>query len=175
MKIFSKFCGLLRIYELYLSLVPKDRGKPKMYILSPNHDIVSYLTQTNNLGTTFYAIFMPSRSRSNCIFGLWVKSKILGSSHFALSESDLNALHFLEYNWFEEKWMKNSISLSKLFWPTVRKKCSSVQEKTLEIWDWRPRICKLFDITRTLYSNSEWSEQFLNLKKWLRFRNLQKS
>ena len=109
MKIFSKFCGLLRIYELYLSLVPKDRGKPKMYILSPNHDIVSYLTQTNNLGTTFYAIFMPSRSRSNCIFGLWVKSKILGSSHFALSESDLNALNFHEYNWFEEKWMKNGI------------------------------------------------------------------
>ena len=68
---------------------------PYVYTLSPNHYVASYLTQTNNLGTTFYAIFMPSRSRSNCIFGLWVKSKILGSSHFALSESDLNALHFL--------------------------------------------------------------------------------
>ena len=98
-EISQKVCGLLRIYELYLSLVPKDRGKPKIYILSPNHDIVSYLTQTNNLGTTFYAIFMPSRSRSNCIFGLWVKSKILGSSHFALSESDLGlplSEHFQE-------------------------------------------------------------------------------
>ena len=102
---------------MYLSLDLKDKSKPKMYILSPNHDVASYLTQTNNLGTTFYAIFMPSRSRSNCIFGLWVKSKILGSSHFALSESDLNALHFLEYNWFEgqKKWMKKEKLLQFMF------------------------------------------------------------
>ena len=30
-----------------------------------------------------------------------------------------------------------------------------------EIWDWRPRICKKFEITRTIYSSSERSEQFL--------------
>ena len=33
--------------------------------------------------------------------------------------------------------------------------------KILEIQGWRPRICKNFEITRTIYSNSERSEQFL--------------
>ena len=50
----------------------------------------------------------------------------------------------------------NRILLPKLFWPTVRKKCP-----TFEIRGWRPRICKIFEITRTIYSNSERSEQFL--------------
>jgi len=39
----------------------------------------------------------------------------------------------------------------------VRKNCSSDRE----IRGWRPRICKSFEITRTIYSNSERSEQFL--------------
>ena len=33
--------------------------------------------------------------------------------------------------------------------------------KTFEIRGWRPRICKIFVITWTIYSNSERSEQFL--------------
>ena len=28
-------------------------------------------------------------------------------------------------------------------------------------WGWRPRIFKIFEVTRTIYSNSERSEQFL--------------
>ena len=44
-------------------------------------------------------------------------------------------------------WYKGSILLLKLFWPTLRKKCSSDQEKLLK-----------FEITRTIYSNSERSE-----------------
>ena len=44
--------------------------------------------------------------------------------------------------------IKNYILLPKLFWPTVRKNCSS---------DWE----KLSEITRIMYSNSERSEQFL--------------
>ena len=47
----------------------------------------------------------------------------------------------------------NGILLPKLFWPTVRKNC--------EIQGWRPRICRIFEITWTIYSNSERSEQFL--------------
>ena len=43
----------------------------------------------------------------------------------------------------------------------MRKNCSSDQEKTFEIRGRRPRICKIFEITRTIYSNSERSEQFL--------------
>ena len=41
----------------------------------------------------------------------------------------------------------NGIFLPKSFWPTVR--------KTFEIRGWRPRICKIFEITRMIYSNSE--------------------
>ena len=53
------------------------------------------------------------------------------------------------------------ILLPKLFWLTVGKNCSSDREKTFEIRGWRPRICKVFEITRTICSNSERSEQFL--------------
>ena len=43
--------------------------------------------------------------------------------------------------------------------------------KTFEIRGWRPRICKLFEITRSIYSNSERSETFSKrsgfaLKNW---------
>ena len=54
---------------------------------------------------------------------------------------------------FPSTQMKIGILLPKLFWPTVR--------KTFEIRGWRPRICKIFEITRAIYSNSERSEHFL--------------
>ena len=44
----------------------------------------------------------------------------------------------------------NGILLPKLFWPTVRKNCSSDREK----------LFKTFEITTTIYSNSERSGQF---------------
>ena len=55
---------------------------------------------------------------------------------------------------------RNGILLPKLFWPTVRKNCSSDREN---FWNSRlkARIPKIFEITRTIYSNSERSEQFL--------------
>ena len=53
----------------------------------------------------------------------------------------------------------NGILLPKLFWPTVRKNCSSDWEK--KIRGWRSRICKFLEIAWTIYSNSERSEQFL--------------
>ena len=57
-------------------------------------------------------------------------------------------------------WYNHGILLPKLFWPTVRKNWSSDREK-LVIRGWRPRICKNFEITRTIYSSKERSEQFL--------------
>ena len=36
--------------------------------------------------------------------------------------------------------------------------------KTFEIWGWMPRICKIFEITRTTYSNNFcWQNVFLNM------------
>ena len=40
------------------------------------------------------------------------------------------------------------ILLPKLFWPTVRKNCYSYREKNFEIWGWRLRIHKIFEITK---------------------------
>ena len=50
---------------------------------------------------------------------------------------------------------RNGILLPKLFWPTVRKKCSSDWEKCLKF------EAEFFEISRTIFSNSEKSEQFL--------------
>ena len=66
----------------------------------------------------------------------------------------------------DKKCLKNyfcGILLPKLFWPTVRINCSTDWEKLLKyIQGWRPRICKIFEIT--IYSSSERSEQFLVTK-----------
>ena len=51
------------------------------------------------------------------------------------------------------------ILLLKLFW-TILRKIVVVIVKTFEIWGWRRRICKTFEITGIIYSNSERSEQF---------------
>ena len=53
------------------------------------------------------------------------------------------------------------ILLLKLFWPTVRKNCSSDREKLLKFEAEGREFAKIFEITRTIYSNSERSEQFL--------------
>ena len=57
--------------------------------------------------------------------------------------------------------------LPKLFWPIVRKKKFYWSRKTFEIRGWRPRLCKLFEIPRTIYSNSEMSDQFLKKNAFL--------
>ena len=64
---------------------------------------------------------------------------------------------------------ENGILLPKLFWPIVRKNCSSDREKLLKFRGWRPKICKNFEITRKIYSNSERSEQFLVTEFFVNF------
>ena len=51
--------------------------------------------------------------------------------------------------------------VSKIVLTYCEKKMFKWLRKTFEIPSWRPRICKIFEITRTIYSNSERSEQFL--------------
>ena len=36
-----------------------------------------------------------------------------------------------------------------------------IEENFSKIWGWRSRICELFEIIKTIYSNSERSEEFL--------------
>ena len=52
---------------------------------------------------------------------------------------------------------KYGILLPKLFWPTVRKKCSKDRENFCNSW----LKAQNFEITRTIYSNSERSEKSL--------------
>ena len=51
--------------------------------------------------------------------------------------------------------------VTKIVLTYCEKKLFEWLRKTFEIRDWRPRIFKHFEITRTIYSNSEWSKQFL--------------
>ena len=56
--------------------------------------------------------------------------------------------------------VSNGILIPKLFWPAVRKKCFCNQEKLLKFEAECRGFAKIFEITRTIYSNSERSEQF---------------
>ena len=51
--------------------------------------------------------------------------------------------------------------VTKIVLTYCEKKLFEWSRKTFEIRGWRPRISKIFEITRTIYSNSERSEQFL--------------
>ena len=49
----------------------------------------------------------------------------------------------------------------KKIWYFVSKIDLVIEKKYLKFRGWKPRICKIFEITRTIFSNSERSEQFL--------------
>ena len=88
----------------------------------------------------------------------------------------------------------NGILLPKLFWPTVRKKCSRDLENLLKFEVEGQVFAKMFEIIGRIYSNSERSKQFLvttcswrflisnrleqlqfKLEKILGFRNMQEN
>ena len=51
--------------------------------------------------------------------------------------------------------------VTKIVLTYCEKKLFKWSKKTSKIRDWRPRIWKFFEMTRTIYSNSERSEKFL--------------
>ena len=87
---------------------------------------------------------------SNLLAKSFNQSMTQGTSMFFLSK------FCISLTWFN---LLVFILFPKLFWPTVR--------KTLEIRGWRLRICKMFEIARAIYSNSERSEQFLKPNSFL--------
>ena len=58
----------------------------------------------------------------------------------------------------------NGILLPKLFLPTVTINCSSDRENILKFVAEGLEVCKNFEITRIIYSNSKRSEQILVTK-----------
>ena len=62
---------------------------------------------------------------------LWSEKRLLPQLFNTQSPSDRHIFwYFLAHSYFESK--NNGILLPKLFWPTVRKKCSSDREKLLK-------------------------------------------
>ena len=68
---------------------------------------------------------------------------------------------FTLYIYFVELTQNYWYFVTKIVLTYCEKKLFYWSRKTFEIWGWRPRICKLFEITWTIYSNSERPEQFL--------------
>ena len=59
-------------------------------------------------------------------------------------------------------WLLNNwYFVTKIVLTYCEKKLFYWSRKTFEIRGWRPRICNFFEISRTIYSSSERSEQFL--------------
>ena len=57
--------------------------------------------------------------------------------------------------------LKKWYFVTKIVLTYCEKNCSNDQEKTFEIRGRSPRICKTFEVTTTIYSNSEMSVHFL--------------
>ena len=111
-------------------------------------------------------LWMPWRLNKVRIHSLNTAHITMGRNSFKRKFQEKILHNFWLANfWLPNFWLvlsaKNGILLPKLFWPTVRKKCSSDWKNLFEIWGLRPKICKIFEITRTIYSNSERSEQIL--------------
>ena len=82
--------------------------------------------------------------------------------HFFLTwvqNNSRNQIRFLfSFDYFK---MKKWYFVTKIVLTCCEKKLFYWSRKTFEMRGWRPRIWKSFEITRTIYSNSERSEQFL--------------
>ena len=95
-----------------------------------------------------------------------VKFAICLASDSTPSLDQTSSIHWAKDNWVQSetygiyKWY----FVTKIVLTYCEKKLSKWSRKTFKIRGGRPRICKLLEITRTIYSNSERSEQFLVTK-----------
>ena len=88
---------------------------------------------------------------------IWVK--VVKSEYFVYQLLTSRRHTFSIEFFFHVTWRVWYFVIPKLIWPTVRKNCSSDRDKLLK-FGCRPIIRKIFEITRTICSNSESSEQF---------------
>ena len=77
------------------------------------------------------------------------------------STLNFNSFSRLLEHFFLTVGQKNFGNKISNFYDLLLEKVFLVIEKTFEMRGWRPRIRKKFEITRTIYSNSERSEKFL--------------
>ena len=110
------------------------------------------------LAVSFF-FFMPFSQENLANFQDWADSILL----FKTSVSSHATKHNKggsHWTWFVTIKMRtidiNGILFQQLFWLTMRKKCSRIRENLLNIWGWSPRICKIFEIPRTIYYFKRW-------------------
>ena len=97
----------------------------------------------------------PKPQRPHCVFTLCLLQNICDIfREFSHRISQVKMQHFTLQN-------KEWYFVTKIGLTYCEKELFYWSRKTFEIQGWRPRICKFFEITRTIYSSSEWSEQFL--------------
>ena len=65
------------------------------------------------------------------------------------------------------EWLQKRKMVAKIVLTYCEKKLFYWSRKTFEIRGWRLRFCKNLEITRTIYSNSERSKQFLKQNAFL--------
>ena len=92
------------------------------------------------------------------------KSEICNSQIWTLWCPNRNNLRKKKYHW-QQYIMKAHVQkwyfVAKIVLTYCEKKMFEWSRKTFESRGWKPRICKSFEITRTICSKSERSEQFL--------------
>ena len=66
-------------------------------------------------------------------------------SYFEITVGTVIYSTFAKFNYLTD-FERNGILLPKLFWPTVRKKCSSDQEKLLKFEEFSKVLCSLQQI-----------------------------
>ena len=86
---------------------------------------------------------------------IWSSS--LGMRSFSQSRAHANFLWPRMSLWKENKEL---YFVTKIVLTYCEKKLFTGSRKTFEMRVWKPRICKFFEITRTIHSNSERSEHF---------------
>ena len=109
-------------------------------ILTRAHDLHLSLVKSQLVYYIFKVSWLFTFSKVRWLF------TVLQSSNFLHSKSQLIT-----------KWY----FVTKIILTYCEKKLFKWSRKTFEIRGWRPRICKNFEITRTIYSNSERSDQLL--------------
>ena len=75
-----------------------------------------------------------------------------------------NKLQYVTFSHWTHSWIcqiEDWYFVTKIVLTYCEKKLFFWSRRTFEIQSWRSRICKNFEITGTIYSNSERSEQFL--------------
>ena len=125
----------------------------------------------------FLELCLPSNKLKICTqflhpFAIWTRTMRI----YCMIKATLNALELFDLlkRTLKSSWkgfLPNQIHVvrkrkkwnfvTKIVLTYCEKKLFKGSRKTFEIRGWRPRICKIFEITRAIYSNSERSKQFL--------------